>query len=105
MQGQVTYPGFEHLTFEIAVERMEPPRLLSWRWHPAAVEADVYYSNEPTTLVVFELAEIPEGTRLAVVESGFDRLPPARRTQAHRINTEGWAEQLKNIERHVSPTS
>ncbi len=101
LRGQVTYPGYEHVTFEISVERMEPESLLSWRWHPAAVEAGVDYSGEPTTLVVFELEEVPEGTRLRVVESGFDRIPVARRTQAFRMNDEGWTEQMKNVERHV----
>ena len=30
------------------------------------------YSKEPTTLVVFELADAADGTLLTVVESGFD---------------------------------
>jgi hypothetical protein len=42
------------------------------------------------------------GTRLTVVESGFDRIPAARRAEAFRMNEGGWAEQLLNIERHVS---
>ena len=71
LRGQVTYPGYEHLTFEIAVEQMEPERLLSWRWHPAAVDRGVDYTSEPTTLVVFEIEEVAQGTRLTVVESGF----------------------------------
>jgi uncharacterized protein YndB with AHSA1/START domain len=101
----VTYPGYEHLTFEIHVERMEPERLVSWRWHPAAVEVGVDYSAEPTTLVLFELEEAPGGTRLTVVESGFDALPLSRRAQAFRMNDEGWAEQMKNVERHVGTAS
>src|SRR5262245_7678266 len=55
VQGHITYPGYEHLVFDIVIERMEPERLLSWRWHPAAVDTTVDYSNEPTTLVEFEL--------------------------------------------------
>src|SRR5262245_21943337 len=55
VQGQITYPGYEHLVFDVVIERMEPERLLSWRWHPAAVDPTVDYSPEPTTLVVFEL--------------------------------------------------
>jgi uncharacterized protein YndB with AHSA1/START domain len=105
IRGQVTHPGYEHLTFEIAVERMEPERLLSWRWHPAAIEPGVDYSTEPTTLVVFELEDVAEGTRLTVIESGFDRIPLARRAQAFRMNDEGWTEQMKNIERHVGEAS
>src|SRR5690349_18647883 len=97
VRGKVTYPGYEHVTFEVQVERVEPERLLSWRWHPAAIEAGVDYSKEPTTLVVFELEEQSGGTLLKVVESGFDRLPPARRANAFRMNEQGWAAQMENV--------
>jgi uncharacterized protein YndB with AHSA1/START domain len=83
------------------VERVEPERLFSYRWHPYAVDTKMDYSKEPTTLVEFTLAEVPGGTRLTLVESGFDRLPPERHTEAFRMNDGGWAEQMKNIERHV----
>lgn len=101
-RGRITQPGYEYIVFEAAVERMEPERLLSWRWHPAPVDAAVDYSKEPTTLVTLTLEELPEGTRLTVVESGFDRIPPARRAEALRMNEGGWDEQLKNVARHVS---
>src|SRR5689334_3044113 len=104
-QGHITHPGYEHLVFEIWIERMEPEKLLSWRWHPAAIEPNVDYSAEPTTLVVFELQDAGQGTRLTVVESGFDALPAARRAQAFRMNEGGWSEQVKNIERHVGAAS
>ena len=77
-------------------------RLLSWRWHPYAVDPKVDYSKEPTTLVVFELQDVPEGTRLRVVESGFDRIPLARRAEAWRMNDQGWAKQMENVERNVA---
>jgi uncharacterized protein YndB with AHSA1/START domain len=100
-QGRITIKGYEHMTLEMDVERMEPERLFSWRWHPHAVDPQQDYSGEPMTLVVFELEEVPEGTRLRVVESGFDRIPLARRAEAFRMNTGGWEEQLKNVARHV----
>ena len=100
-RGRITYPGYEHLSFEVQVERMEPERLFSFRWHPYAVDPKQDYSKEPTTLVVFELEEIPEGTRLKVTESGFDQIPIARRAEAFRMNSQGWAEQVQNIARHV----
>ena len=100
LRGPITYPGYEHLTLEIQVERMEPERYLSFRWHPHAVDqAD--YSSEPTTLVEFTLEEVKEGTRLTIVESGFDRLPPGRRDEAWRSNDGGWSEQLTNVARYV----
>src|SRR5580693_5937 len=78
-QGRITYPGYEHLTFEVQVERIEPEHLFSLRWHPYAVDPQQDYSQEPTTLVVFELEEVPHGTRIRVTESGFDQIPLARR--------------------------
>ncbi len=101
LTGAVTNPGYEHLTFDMTIERMEPERLLSWRWHPAPVDPGVDYSAEPTTLVELELEQVAGGTRLTVVESGFDRVPVARRAEAFRLNDEGWTIQMKNIERHV----
>ena len=101
-QGHITNPGYEYIVFEIWVERMEPGRLLSWRWHPAAAEKGVDYSSEPTTLVTFELQDTDGGTLLSVVESGFDNVPPHRRLGAFRMNSEGWDEQMKRIEKHVA---
>ena len=102
VKGQMTIKGYEHLTLEVTVERLEPERLLSFRWHPYAIDPKVDYSKEPTTLVEFQLEEREGGTQLTVVESGVDRIPAARRAEAFRMNEHGWAAQLKNIERHVS---
>jgi uncharacterized protein YndB with AHSA1/START domain len=102
VKGRITSPGYEHVILDITVERIDPERLFSYRWHPHAVEPGVDYSSEPTTLVEFHLDEVAGGTRLRVVESGFDRIPLARRAEAFRMNDQGWAAQLKNIERHVT---
>jgi uncharacterized protein YndB with AHSA1/START domain len=101
VQGHITYPGYEHVVFDVQIERMEPEQLLSFRWHPYAVDPAVDYSKEPTTLVVFELKEVEGGTLLRVVESGFDNIPSSRRLEAFRMNSGGWDEQMKNIEKHV----
>ena len=102
LSGHITSPGYEHLTVEIAVERVDPEDLLSYRWHPYAIQPDVDYSAEPMTLVEFHLTEAPGGTQLTVIESGFDRIPLARRAEAFRMDDEGWAEQINNIERYVT---
>jgi hypothetical protein len=39
---------------------------------------------------------------LTIVESGFDAVPPARRLDAFRLNSSGWDQQIKNIEKHVA---
>ena len=102
VRGALTHPGYEHVVFDITIARMEPERLFSWRWHPHPVEPGVDYSAEPTTLVVFELADAPGGTMLTVVESGFDQVPLARRAQAYRMHGEGWTFQMQAIEKYVA---
>ena len=102
VRGRITYPGYEHVAMEMQVERIEPERLFSYRWHPYAIDPSVDYSKEPTTLVEFVLEDVPDGTRLTIVESGFDRIPADRRDTAFRMNEGGWDQQIKNIERYVS---
>ncbi len=101
-RGRLTHPDYQHLPFEMQIEQIEPERRLAFRWHPYAVEAGVDYSAEPTTLVEFVLDETAAGTRLTVVESGFDGLPLSRRATAFRMNDGGWTAQVGNIERHVA---
>lgn len=100
-RGNITYPGYEHVIWHVEVQKIEPEKLFSFTWHPFAVDPDVDYSSEEPTLVEFTLEEIPTGTRLTVVESGFDKVPEARRAQAFRMNEGGWAEQMTNVQKHV----
>jgi uncharacterized protein YndB with AHSA1/START domain len=102
IRGRITHPGYEHVTLELLVERIDPERYFSYRWHPYAVDTSVDYSAEPTTLVEFILDEAEGGTAVTIVESGFDRIPLARRAEAFRMNDNGWAGQVKNLERYVS---
>ena len=101
-RGRTTYPGYEHVKWEAVVEKIEPERLFSFTWHPYAVVPKIDYSKEPPTLVEFRLEATPDGTRLTLTESGFDKIPTARRPEAFRMNDGGWTEQLKNIESHVA---
>jgi uncharacterized protein YndB with AHSA1/START domain len=100
--GQIEVADHGTVTIEIAIERMDPESRMSYRWHPYAVEPGVDYSTEPTTLVEFQLEEVAGGTRLRVVESGFDGIPATRRAEALRMNDAGWAEELENIARYVA---
>jgi uncharacterized protein YndB with AHSA1/START domain len=102
VRGNMTVAGYEHLTMEVLVEQMEAEHLFSFRWHPYAVDPEVDYSTEATTLVEFHLEDAPEGTSLTIVESGFDRIPKQRRAEAFRMNEGGWAAQIENIRAHVT---
>src|SRR5437773_11897581 len=98
-KAQQEYAG---MPFEITVDRIEPERLFAFRWHPFAVERGVDYSREPTTLVVFALEDVANGTMLTVTESGFDRIPLARRAQAFTANEQGWTMVVTLIEKHLA---
>jgi uncharacterized protein YndB with AHSA1/START domain len=100
--GNITIKGYEHIVFDIVVERVEAPKLLSYRWHPYAIDPKVDYDGEEPTVVTFTLDDAPDNsTLLTVVETGFDKLPPERRLDAFRMNSDGWEGQLRNIVQHV----
>ncbi|MGI9086545.1 MAG: SRPBCC family protein [Chthoniobacterales bacterium] len=100
-RGYLTIPGYEHLLMDVVVQTLEPEKYFSFQWHPYAIDPKVDYSKETPTLVEFRLEEIPNGIRLTVTESGFDKIPAARRDEAFRMNDHGWSEQMKDIKSHV----
>jgi uncharacterized protein YndB with AHSA1/START domain len=104
-RGQITYPGYEHLKWEIVVQKMELERLFSFTWHPYAIDPKIDYSEETPTVVEFRLEKSAKGTLLILTESGFDKIPSGRRLEALRMNDGGWTEQMKNIERHVEQSA
>jgi uncharacterized protein YndB with AHSA1/START domain len=97
--------GGQGVKFQMTIEKMEPPHTFSWRWHPGMPEPGLDYSKEPTTLVVFQLKEVPGGTELTVVESGFDRLSLARRARVFAENDKGWEIQLASIGRFLDASA
>jgi uncharacterized protein YndB with AHSA1/START domain len=99
--GRLTIPGYEHVTLEILVEKIEPEAYFSYRWHPYAMDPAIDYKAEPTTLVEFRLQETAGGTAVTITESGFDRLPASRRAEAFRMNEAGWAGQSKKLATYV----
>jgi uncharacterized protein YndB with AHSA1/START domain len=92
----------EGFPFEITIDRIEPERLFSFRWHPFAIDPRVDYSREPTTLIVFELEQVGNDIKLSVTESGFDQIPLERRVKAFTANEGGWAIQVKLIEKYLA---
>jgi uncharacterized protein YndB with AHSA1/START domain len=102
VSGKINIPKYDHVTMTIWIETMEPERFFSFRWHPYAIEEGVDYSAEPTTLVSFALEEVPGGTELTIVESGFDAIPEARRAKALSMNSSGWAGQAENIRKFLN---
>src|SRR3954464_2859076 len=85
----------DHGTFHGRVEAVHPPHRFAYRWlSTIGVQAEPTPGN--STLTEFLLAAEGEGTRVTVVESGFDALDadPAERTAKLAENTSGWAKEL-----------
>ena len=99
--GRLTIPGYDHITLEIQVEKVEPEGYFSYRWHPYPMDPAIDYTAEPTTLVEFWLEETADGTAITIIESGFDRLPASRRAEAFRMNEAGWAGQSGKLANYV----
>lgn len=87
---------------DLLVETVDPMRRFAFRWHPYAVDESQDFSAEPSTLVTFELEEVPQGTRLTITESGFDQLPAERRARAFADNAEGWQIQTTLIGKYLA---
>ena len=101
-RGQITHPGYEHVTWQARVVAMDAPRLFSFTWHPYGVDPKVDYSVETPTLVEFRLAPTPAGTRLDIIESGLDAVPAHRRAEAFPRRTRAAGRSsFQNIRAHV----
>ncbi|MGQ0734000.1 MAG: SRPBCC family protein [Acidobacteriota bacterium] len=98
-------PGYEGVRFEVRIVEMTRPSRVVWEWHPGAVDPAIDYSKEPCTTVTFTLEPSAGGTRLTVSETGFDRIPLARRAKAHHDNTGGWTEVVVWLKQHAETTS
>ena len=101
-RGKLDIEPYKHATLELTVVELVPESRFSYRWHPFPMDPKIDYASESTTLCEFRLEDAPGGTRLSIVESGFDAIPASRRDEAYRMHEGGWAEQLENIARHVA---
>jgi uncharacterized protein YndB with AHSA1/START domain len=101
-RGYITWPGYEHLKWEAVVQTMEPEKRFSFTWHPYGIDPAIDYSLETPTLVEFHLEPTAVGTLLKLKESGFSKVPEARRALAFKMNDNGWAQQIGNIETYVA---
>ena len=82
---------------------VEPQLRFSYRWAPIREHWGEEPDESNSTLVEFTLAAEGDGTRLKVIESGFEALEGTdeQRRASHEMNTEGWETQLGNVKRYV----
>ena len=100
--GQITWPGYEHIIWRAVIQQIDPEQYFAFTWHPYAVDPNTDYPEETPTLVEFHLEKTATGTLLKVTESGFSDSPDERRKEAFLRNSEGWTQQMKNIEEYVA---
>jgi uncharacterized protein YndB with AHSA1/START domain len=94
-QGQGTVHG--------RVERVEPPHRFAYRWvHTRDTPQEVSPAN--STLTEFTLAAEGGGTRVSVVESGFDalNLDDAARAELFASHGRGWPIELGELADHAA---
>jgi len=100
--GQITYPGYEHMTWTSVTEQLEPERLFAFSWPPGDVDPDTRYDDDAKVIVEFHLEPIDGGTRLTIVETGFLQFPEPKRLEVLRSNEQGWDIQAENIAQYVA---
>lgn len=88
--------------FAFVIDAIEPMHRFAFRWHPFAIDPAVDYSQEEMTLVEFLLDDADGGVLLTIRESGFDRIPLARRAAAFAANDGGWAHQSRLIAKYLA---
>ena len=94
--GAMVLTWHGHGTYRCRVEAVDPPHRFAFRWLRRE-------DNEPgdgtSTLVEFVLAAEGSGTRLRVVESGFQRLawPEEDKARYAGENADGWVHELNQL--------
>jgi uncharacterized protein YndB with AHSA1/START domain len=98
--GAMSLSWDEHGTVRARVERVERPRLFSYRWANAI---DTEPVEGRSTLVEFSLAPEGAGTRVRVVESGFASLDTSDEERLRQVddNTKGWGIELGHLVEHA----
>ena len=94
--GQLRVRWAEHGEFLGVIERVEPPRLFSFR---LACEPDQVPAPGNATLVEFSLAPLGRETRLTLLETGFAELDISPEEQAAYADSEGqgWDSGLSSL--------
>lgn len=79
--------------FSIKLITINAPHYFSWRW---MLKKDTPFSLTSSTLVEWKLEEIPQGTKLTLMESGFAS------AKHHQMNNEGWQQELSDLTSFLS---
>lgn len=93
--GTLTFPDYG--TVPLRIEAIDAPRSISYRWGNDDTLGHLAEEVDPehSTVFTFTLEAVPDGTRLTVVESGFETTSdPAANLESHRA---GWNSELDKL--------
>jgi uncharacterized protein YndB with AHSA1/START domain len=92
----ITMRWDEYGSAELRVVKEDPPHAFAYRWDSTAKVGD--------TLVEFTLTPEGDGTRLKVVESGWESLAttPDEQESLRQGNVRGWQQELGDLERYAA---
>lgn len=98
--GHAQFGWPDQAVFEAIIEQVERPSAFSYRW---ARDAGTQPKTGTGTLVEFTLTEVPAGTLLRVVETGFASLDlsQAEQGQAAEGNRRGWSDELAQLKEYA----
>ena len=100
--GNITYPGHEDMEWVSTTERMDHEELFAFSWPPGAIDPETPYADDAKVVVEFRLEPTDDGTRLTIIEKGFQQFPESKRLEVLRANKEGWDIQAENIAAYVT---
>ena len=100
--GAMTLTFAQHGRVRARVEAVERPRRFAYRW-TAHFAGDAEPAEGNSTLVEFTPTPDGDGTRLRVVETGFDALDTTAENAArnHELNTGGWSEMVGRVAQYA----
>lgn len=99
--GEFEFDGYG--TFPVQIEELDPPRMIAYRWGNDDAAPVVPLDPARSTVFRFTLESINTGTRLTLVESGFDTLTdPAASMKGNRG---GWDSELDELVAYLEGVS
>ena len=96
--GEMMLFGWEEDLFRGIIAGISPKYRFAYRWEAGKNNQETPFAEIHTTLVTFNLDEVPEGTRLTMVETGFADLPENLKLRQFEENTSGWNAELKDLQ-------
>ena len=98
--GEMMLFGWEEDLVRGVIANVSPKSHFAYKWEAGRNNLDTPFEEMTTTLVAFNLEEVPEGTRLTMVETGFSALPSELKLWQFKENNSGWDAELQDLQNY-----